>query len=38
MHQGMGPVLYLCMSLCSFYPLYQEHEKGNEGEILMPTS
>lgn len=37
-HQGMGPILYLCMSLCRFNPLYQGHEKGNEGEILMLTS
>lgn len=37
-HQGMGPILSLCMSLCRFNPLYQGHRKDNEGEILMLTS
>ena len=33
-HQDMGPILCLFMSLCRFIPLYQENEKCNEGEIL----
>lgn len=37
-HQGMGPILYLCVSLFRFNPLYQGPQKGSEGKILTLSS